>query len=107
MYEIILPQVSYLLRNITNQSDIFASTYYVDYPRRAIFFEDLSLKGFRNADRCNGLDIIHTKIVLRNMAKFHAACAELKRQKPSIFDNFKYGEYLHIYNNINIDFMKY
>lgn len=92
MYEVILPQIALLLKNCYCRCDIFAETFYLNYEKSAIIFEDLSLKGFRMAERSVGLDMVHTKIVLKNLAKFHGACAALKTLNPNIFQNFKYGK---------------
>lgn len=92
IYEKILPQVRSLLNDALCDNDMFASAFYVNYAKRAIFFEDLSLKGFRMAERCNGLDVLHSKIVLNKLAKFHAGCAMLQARQPDVFRNFKRGK---------------
>lgn len=37
--------------------------------------EDVSLDGFRTADRLHGLDMKHVELILEKLAKFHAASA--------------------------------
>lgn len=49
-----------------------------------LVFEDLSSLGFRVANRQSGLDIDHTLLAIRSLAKFHAASVavcEKVRQK--------------------------
>lgn len=92
MYESILPKIREILKSAKCcKTDLCAATIYVNYTKRAIFFEDLSFKGYRMAPRCNGLDIFHTKIVLRKLAKLHAGGAQLAAQQPNVFENFKHG----------------
>lgn len=45
-----------------------------------LIFEDLSIKGFKNADRKCGFDMAHFKLVMAKIAKWHAATAVLGEQ---------------------------
>lgn len=91
MYETILPRLTKLLRANNMHEDIFAATIYVSCSKKAIVFEDLSVKGYRMAERNNGMDMTHSRMVLRKLAIFHAANAVLQEQEPQIFENFKHG----------------
>lgn len=44
-------------------------------PEQRIILEDLSLDGFRTADRLQGLDMKHVELILEKLAQFHAASA--------------------------------
>lgn len=58
-------------------------------------FEELSPKTFRRVDKRLGLDVKHLKVVMRNLAKLHAASAVLPQdtfthhQQPNISEYFK------------------
>ncbi|XP_075145777.1 uncharacterized protein LOC142220486 [Haematobia irritans] len=54
-----------------------------------VMLEDLRLKGFRNAKRLMGLDMLHTEAVLKKLAQFHAVSAkyvEVVGEFSSIYD---------------------
>ncbi|XP_061395691.1 uncharacterized protein LOC133331309 [Musca vetustissima] len=54
-----------------------------------LILEDLRLKGFKNFNRHTGLDMIHTKAVLRKLAQFHAASAHYALEEeefPAMYD---------------------
>lgn len=44
-------------------------------PRELIIMEDISVDGYKTADRTAGLDMEHVKLVLDKLAKYHAASA--------------------------------
>lgn len=58
-------------------------------------FEELSPKNFKKADRRLGLDVNHLRVVLKNLAKLHAASAVLPQdtfthhQQPNVSEYFK------------------
>lgn len=91
MYEQILPRLTTMLRKHDIVEDIFARTINVSYSKKAIVFEDLSLKGYRMADRSGGLDETHAKMLLRKLAIYHAACAQLGQTDRSAYRNFQFG----------------
>ena len=54
----------------------FAAMYHaVNTDQHNILLEDLNAKGFRCANRTEGLDLLHTKCVLQKIAQWHAATA--------------------------------
>ncbi|KAG4075458.1 hypothetical protein HA402_015111 [Bradysia odoriphaga] len=71
MYQCVLPKLRILLDNAGHRGDLFAGTMYVSFSKKAIVFEDLTQKGYRMPNSVAGLDVVHTKIVLRKLAKFH------------------------------------
>lgn len=91
MYEQILPRLTTMLRKHDIVEDIFARTINVSYSKKAIVFEDLSLKGYRMPNKTGGLDEIHAKMLLRKLAIYHAAAAQLGQTDRSAYKNFQFG----------------
>lgn len=91
MYDKILPRMKILLNKCNYKKKIFANTYLVSKTNQAIIFEDLSVKGYRMISNKEGFDIVHAKLILSKLAKFHASAAVLHEIQPSIFKNFKNG----------------
>lgn len=91
MYEYILPRLTKTLKDHCITEDIFATTIYVSYSKKAIVFEDLSLKNYRMPARSDGLDMTHSKLLLTNLAIFHATAAQLHESEPTVFKNFRHG----------------
>ncbi|XP_037797734.1 uncharacterized protein LOC119592915 [Penaeus monodon] len=60
----------------------------VEESREVIFLEDLCPKGFRMFDRKKGLDVAHTKLVLEELARLHAASWLLKDEIPDLVDKY-------------------
>lgn len=111
IYEIILPKLKAQLMQSGIDADIVADTIHVCHKHKSIVFEDLSLRGYRMPARCDGLDMAHTKILLRQLAVFHATCALLHEKDENIYTNFKHGKnprriplYKHIPNPFFYDF---
>lgn len=73
MYKNYLPIFKKYLSKINEESDISPNTFYINFENDVIVFEDLAEKGYRMADRTDGLDMTHAKIVIEKMAKLHAA----------------------------------
>lgn len=92
MYEKILPKAKELLWKIGDKKKMFANTIYVSKTNNAIIFEDLSVKGYQMKTTKDGFDLIHAKMILSKLAKFHAVCAALNEQQPDIFKNFQFGK---------------
>lgn len=55
----------------------------------ALILEDLTEKGYTMADRRIGLDEAHCKVVLRELAKLHAASFVLKQKMPEKFEELR------------------
>ncbi len=71
MYQSVLPRLRILLDNAGHRGEIFAGTMYVSFSKKAIVFEDLRQSGYIMPTSVNGLDMGHTKILLKKLAKFH------------------------------------
>lgn len=50
-----------------------------------ILFENLKLQGYRTDDRLVGLDLEATRLIIRDLARFHAVPIALKKLKPDVF----------------------
>uniref|UniRef100_A0A1A9ZVF6 CHK domain-containing protein n=1 Tax=Glossina pallidipes TaxID=7398 RepID=A0A1A9ZVF6_GLOPL len=88
MYERILPKLLSLL----GTTKLYARTLKVDYDHSAIIFEDLSANGgYILADRLKGLDEKHIFMILKKLAKFHAAAAVLNKSTEGSLEKFNYG----------------
>ena len=57
--------------------------------------EDLCAEGFKMAERRHGLDLAHCLLIMRMLAKFHAASVVLHDQEPesmSIYEQSIFSE---------------
>lgn len=82
-------------------------------PADLIILEDLSLGGFKTADRFNGLDLDHVHLTIDRLAKLHAASAVYVQEGGTYDTKFDEGMYskamIPIMENLhqgNIDVMK-
>lgn len=91
MYQTILPCIHQLLQNSNYNQKIFADTYFVNHANQAMCFEDLTTSGYRMMVQRRGFDMVHAKMILSKLAKFHAAAAVLHERQPDIFRNFQQG----------------
>jgi hypothetical protein len=62
--------------------------YHSGSPTSAIVLDDLKEQGFRMADKRVGLDMKHCLLVMKTLAKSHAASAVLHHKDPAIFKPF-------------------
>ncbi|XP_075146904.1 uncharacterized protein LOC142221192 [Haematobia irritans] len=91
MYEQILPQLADILNESGDMEKLFADTLKVDYERSTIIFEDLSVMDYVVANRTKGLDMAHASMVLKKLAKFHAAAAVLNERQNGCLEKFDHG----------------
>lgn len=91
VYDKILPRLTTLLHKHGIFEDLFARTFNVSYSKKAIVFEDLSLKQYRMPDKRGALDETHAKMLLRKLAIYHAAAAQLGQTDRSAYKNFNFG----------------
>ncbi|XP_037797916.1 uncharacterized protein LOC119593070 isoform X2 [Penaeus monodon] len=66
--------------------------------REVIFLEDLRPKGFKMFDRKKSMDVAHTKLVLEELARLHAASYLLKLKTPDLAEK---------YPILNVDWLNY
>ncbi|XP_071526467.1 uncharacterized protein [Panulirus ornatus] len=71
-----------------------------DSGKEIIFLENLLPRGFKMNDRSKGLDVAHTKLILQELARFHAASLLLLAKVPDrVLD--------HRYDFIKIDWTNF
>ncbi|XP_066992702.2 uncharacterized protein [Anabrus simplex] len=58
-----------------------------------LVLEDLKERKFRMSDRRRGLDLQHILLVLRKLAKYHAASVALQREDPSKLEGYEEAFY--------------
>ncbi|XP_069690915.1 uncharacterized protein [Periplaneta americana] len=92
-FAIVFPAMYNLLNEVpslSNQS--FAAKYFYshsDETASSIVLEDLKVKDFRLADnRMSGLDLKHCLLVMKTIARFHAASLVLYQKDPAMFKPF-------------------
>ncbi|XP_042872430.1 uncharacterized protein LOC122253428 [Penaeus japonicus] len=66
--------------------------------QEVIFLEDLRPRGFKMFDRKKGMDVAHTKLVLEELARLHAASYLLKAKIPDLAKK---------YPILNLDWLNY
>jgi hypothetical protein len=86
MYEKVLPRINQVLGEKCS-----ADCYYIVDDPPAFILEDLKAIGFDIADRQKGLDLVHCKVLLKKLGKFHAASIILNEKEPGIFKSFNEG----------------
>ncbi|EDV53696.1 uncharacterized protein LOC6554983 [Drosophila erecta] len=91
IYQDVLPKCRELLNEIGDTERIFPTAIYVDRERMAIIFEDLSVAGYVMADRVRRLNEEHTHLILRKLAKFHAATAALNERQNGCLESYDRG----------------
>ncbi|KAH8327017.1 hypothetical protein KR074_000656, partial [Drosophila pseudoananassae] len=84
MYDVVLPKMSEILREAKFDEKLMADAIVVDRERTIMILEDLAPLHYKNADRVKQLDIVHTKLVLDMLAKFHAAAIVVDQREPQL-----------------------
>lgn len=75
---------------------------YLAHPIRVLIFEDLNERNYLVQDRCVGLDLNHSELFYRQLAKFHAASL-IYRQKHGDFDEHLF---IPLFHDRNKNFVK-
>ncbi|XP_033239795.1 uncharacterized protein [Drosophila pseudoobscura] len=76
MYNDVVPEMEALYKAVGVDLIFGARSYdFKGAKSDYVLLEDLSLKGFKNANRLEGLDQTHTERVLKKLAQWHAASA--------------------------------
>ena len=87
-YTSYLPEFEAMYKAIGLNIKFGAKVFKTKASKDLIIMEDLSIKGFRNTKRQEGLDVEHIKKALEKLAQFHAASAcrfELKGNYPDMY----------------------
>ncbi|XP_017080007.1 uncharacterized protein LOC108113809 [Drosophila eugracilis] len=111
VYENILPQLAYILRNeLKDPRKFFAATINVDRERDSIIFEDMSLDHYKVVCRRTKVDLEHTHLLLEKLASFHAAASVLAERRPGIYaknyDRGFFNKYTRAYGPIMINLLE-
>jgi Ecdysteroid kinase-like family len=72
IYETTIPAMVRLQKAIGDHERLFPQVICIDRELDIIVFEDVSVQGYVMLNRLDGLDLVHTKMVLVKMAKMHA-----------------------------------
>lgn len=91
MYEKVSVEIGNILKSIGDTTQLFPKAIHHDYEKEVLVFEDLALRGFRNIDRRERLDLVQAKMVMEKLAKMHAATVILEERKPGFFSHFNMG----------------
>ncbi|XP_037723141.1 uncharacterized protein LOC119555649 [Drosophila subpulchrella] len=75
MYLEVVPELEQLYRDVGLEVKFGAEAYEIKTNENYVLLEDLRPRGFKNSDRLQGLDQVHTENVLRKFAQWHAASA--------------------------------
>lgn len=93
MYEAIFPQFKDILLTIGYSEDLVADAIKIDHLREGMLLEDLKDRHYVMLQRKTGLNLEHAKLILRKLAKFHAASVILNEMEPSVFSEFDRGAF--------------
>lgn len=91
IYSQIEPQLRKILKSIDEDADIFPASPKVDEAMEVIVMEDMVEKHFVVVDRFKGLNMEHVKVVLRKLARMHAASVVVYANDPAAFKNHDMG----------------
>ncbi|KAM7362729.1 uncharacterized protein ACRADG_013297 [Cochliomyia hominivorax] len=81
MYSDSVPEFEQLYADAGMQVKFGPISYQLPTNHYYILLENLKVQGFKNVNRLEGLDVEHTKSVLRKLAQWHAASAVRVEQK--------------------------
>ncbi|XP_069690900.1 uncharacterized protein [Periplaneta americana] len=103
MFRDVIPAMNRLIEEILpGKCQPFAAKYVYSCngPHKStIILEDLKKKGFKMAERTTGLDMDHCLLVMRTLARFHAASVALKDRSPELLEPFMTSEVLDTMEN--------
>ncbi|KAH8359986.1 hypothetical protein KR093_009929, partial [Drosophila rubida] len=91
MYTKVLPKFEEILRNVGDNTSLFAPCIYQSLePRQVMVFDDLVPQGYQVIrDRSAKIEEIHA--ALEKLAKWHAVSQKLISEQPQLFDNLRYN----------------
>jgi hypothetical protein len=89
-FSLVLTRIHALLKNVSPEP--FSASALCSsasaHPSYAIVMEDLKAQGFSMAERIAGLDMNHCLLVMRQLARYHAASAVIHEKEPEHFREF-------------------
>ncbi|XP_058448690.1 uncharacterized protein LOC131428663 [Malaya genurostris] len=92
-----------LLTSFGDYSRFAPKMFYEDI--NALVLEDLAVKGYTQPDRKTRLDMRHCKLLIRKIAKFHAATAVLGRKNRQLFQLHMTSGFLDQTNAIRLFYL--
>lgn len=82
--------MSKLLKHLHDNEPFCAKCYLqANEPTDILVLEDLTYSGFTMAKRREGLDLAHSILVMKTIAKFHATSTVLYQRNPALFTLFQ------------------
>lgn len=92
MYNTYVPELEQLYRDVGVEVKFGAEAYELKNAKSDyVLLEDLAPRGFKNANRLQGLDQAHTKSALQRLAQWHAASAVRVTTKGAYPERFSVG----------------
>ncbi|KAH8383613.1 hypothetical protein KR009_009669 [Drosophila setifemur] len=91
MYLEVIPELEKLYSDVGVEVKFGAEAYDIPASDAYVLLEDLRPRGFRNADRLQGLDQVHAESVLRKFAQWHAASAVRVEKKGPYPETYTKG----------------
>ncbi|XP_017007430.3 uncharacterized protein [Drosophila takahashii] len=84
----VVPELEKMYKDAGLEVQFAAKAYEIQAPDDYVLLQDLGPFGFKNVDRLVGLDMAHTKSVLKKMAQWHAASANRLHLKGPYTQNY-------------------
>ncbi|KAG0727852.1 RNA-directed DNA polymerase from mobile element jockey [Chionoecetes opilio] len=83
-YMNLVPELNSIMKDIGHREINFPKCFYasLEHEREVIFLEDLRPRGYKMLDRRRGLDEAHATLVVRELARLHAASLLLQNKTP-------------------------
>ncbi|XP_016952771.1 uncharacterized protein LOC108026365 [Drosophila biarmipes] len=107
MYNEVVPELSALYKAVGVDITFGAKSYDIKNAKTDyVALEDLGVKGFKNANRLEGLDQTHTERVLQKLAQWHAASAVRVATKGPYPDHLLHGFYREENRSMMSEMMK-
>ncbi|XP_061402668.1 uncharacterized protein LOC133338478 [Musca vetustissima] len=83
VYRVFIPDFEEMYREVGVDVRFGPHCYVLPVEQEYLLLEDVSLRGFKNANRQNSLDMEHCKCALKKLAQWHAASAvRVERKGP-------------------------
>uniref|UniRef100_A0A1I8PC14 CHK kinase-like domain-containing protein n=1 Tax=Stomoxys calcitrans TaxID=35570 RepID=A0A1I8PC14_STOCA len=93
MYRDLVPELEQILMEAGVHVRFGAKSYTLPTTEPYILMENLKYKGFRNANRLEGLDMRHAESVLKKLAQWHAASAVRVVRNGNYPDKYSKSQY--------------
>lgn len=101
MYQRFVPAAKKILATVNEDTNIFPAAAAIDNELEVIVLEDLAEAKYILADRFTGLDMKHILMVVRKLARMHAASVVIHQKDPTAYRNFDAGMFSSKYSVCN------